>query len=123
MIPARLEPLLRPDGVPVALARRFATAGKELFLVGGSVRDALLGRAPAHTDLDFATPCRPAETRRVVAGWADEVYTIGEAFGTVGVLKDGVKVEITTFRAEVYRGDSRKPVVQYSEDLETDLSR
>jgi poly(A) polymerase len=123
MIPARLEPLLRPDGVPVALARRFAAAGSELFLVGGSVRDALLGRSPAHTDLDFATPCRPAETRRVVAGWADEVYTIGEAFGTVGVLKDGVKVEITTFRAEVYRGDSRKPVVQYSEDLETDLSR
>ncbi len=123
MIPARLEPLLRPDGVPIALARRFTAAGSELFLVGGSVRDALLGRTPAHSDLDFATPSRPADVRRVVAGWADEVFTVGEAFGTVGVLKDGVKVEITTFRAEVYRGDSRKPVVQYSEDLETDLSR
>jgi len=58
-----------------------------------------------------------------VAGWADEMYTVGEAFGTVGLLKDGVRLEVTTFRAEVYRGDSRKPVVQYSDDLETDLSR
>ena len=123
MIPARLEPLLRPDGAPVALARRFQAAGHDLFLVGGSVRDALLGRPSATGDLDFATAARPAEVRRLVAGWADEVYTVGEAFGTVGLLKDGVRLEITTFRAEVYRGDSRKPVVQYSEDLETDLSR
>ncbi len=123
MIPARLEPLLRPDGAPVALARRFEAAGHELFLVGGSVRDALLGRSRADEEHDFATAARPAEVRRLVAGWADEVYTVGEAFGTVGVLKDGARLEITTFRAEVYRDDSRKPVVQYSDDLETDLSR
>ena len=123
MIPARLEPLLRADGAPVTLARRFAAAGQELFLVGGSVRDALLGRARSDEEHDFATAARPADVRRLLAGWADEVYTVGEAFGTVGVLKDGVRLEITTFRAEVYRDDSRKPVVRYSEDLETDLSR
>ena len=123
MIPARLEPLLRSDGVPAMLARRFAAGGRDLFLVGGSVRDALLGRARADEEHDFATAARPSEVRRLVAGWADEVYTVGEAFGTVGVRKDGVRLEITTFRAEVYRGDSRKPVVQYSDDLETDLSR
>ncbi|MCU0281110.1 MAG: CCA tRNA nucleotidyltransferase, partial [Acidimicrobiia bacterium] len=123
MIPARLDPLLRPDGAPVALARRFEAAGHELFLVGGSVRDALLGRSRSDEEHDFATAARPAEVRRLVAGWADEVYTVGEAFGTVGILKDGARLEITTFRAEVYRDDSRKPVVQYSDDLETDLSR
>jgi poly(A) polymerase len=123
MIPARLEPLLRADGVPVALARRFAGAGRDLFLVGGSVRDALLGRRRGEEEHDFATDARPGEVRRLVAGWADEVYTVGEVFGTVGLLKDGVRAEITTYRAEVYRGDSRKPQVQFSADLETDLSR
>lgn len=123
MIPARLDPLLRADGVPVALARRFAAGGHDLFLVGGSVRDALLGRFRCDEEHDFATGARPAEVRRLVADWADEVYTVGEAFGTVGVLKDGARLEITTFRAEVYRNDSRKPVVRFSADLETDLSR
>jgi poly(A) polymerase len=123
MIPARLDPLLRADGVPVALARRFAEGGQELYLVGGSVRDALLGRVRAEEEHDFATGARPAEVRRLVAGWADEVYTVGEAFGTIGVIKEGVRAEITTFRAEVYRDDSRKPVVQFADDLETDLSR
>ena len=123
MIPARLEPLLRADGVPATLARRFAQAGRDLYLVGGSVRDALLGRSRPEEEHDFATDARPAEVRRLVSGWADEVYTVGEAFGTVGLLKDGVRAEITTYRAEVYRDDSRKPIVQFSDDLETDLSR
>lgn len=123
MIPARLEPLLRPEGVPVRLARRFTEAGHELFLVGGSVRDALLGRVRPDEEHDFATSARPGDVRRLVSGWADEVYTVGEAFGTVGLVKEGVRVEITTYRAEVYRGESRKPEVLYADDLETDLSR
>ena len=123
MIPARLDPLLRADGVPMGLARRFADGGRELYLVGGSVRDALLGRARSEEEHDFATDARPSEVRRLVAGWADEVYTVGETFGTIGLIKDGVRAEITTFRAEVYRDDSRKPVVQFADDLETDLSR
>jgi poly(A) polymerase len=123
MIPARLDPLLRADGVPMALARRFAEGGHELYLVGGSVRDALLGRTRAEEEHDFATNARPPEVRRLVAGWADAVYTVGETFGTIGLVKGGVRAEITTFRAEVYRDDSRKPVVQFADDLETDLSR
>jgi poly(A) polymerase len=123
MIPARLDHLLRADGVPVALARRFAEGGRDLYLVGGSVRDALLGRPRLEEEHDFATDARPSEVRRLVTGWADEVYTVGEAFGTIGVIKDGTRAEITTFRAEVYRDDSRKPVVQFADDLETDLSR
>jgi poly(A) polymerase len=123
MIPARLDPLLRANGVPMALARRFAEGGHELYLVGGSVRDALLGRTRGEEEHDFATDARPSAVRRLVAGWADEVYTVGETFGTIGLIKDGVRVEVTTFRAEVYRDDSRKPVVQFADDLETDLSR
>jgi poly(A) polymerase len=123
MIPARLDPLLSADGVPAGLARRFAQAGRQIYLVGGSVRDALLGRVRESEEHDFATDARPAEVRRLVSGWADEVYTVGEAFGTIGLIKDGVRAEVTTFRAEVYRDDSRKPVVEFAEDLETDLSR
>jgi poly(A) polymerase len=123
MIPARLEPLLRADGVPMTLARRFAEGGRDLYLVGGSVRDALLGRVRDEEEHDFATDARPAEVRRLVSGWADEVYTLGETFGTIGLVKNGVRAEITTYRAEVYRDDSRKPQVQFSDDLETDLSR
>jgi poly(A) polymerase len=123
MIPARLQPLLRVEGVPMALARRFAAAGRSLYLVGGSVRDALLGRQREQEEHDFATDARPPEVRRIVAGWADQVFTVGEAFGTIGLIKDGVVAEITTFRAEVYREDTRKPSVEFSDDLEIDLSR
>ncbi len=123
MIPARLDPLLSADGVPAVLARRFAEEGKQMYLVGGSVRDALLGRGRDSEEHDFTTDARPAEIRRLVSGWADEMYTVGEAFGTIGLIKDGVRAEITTFRAEVYRDDSRKPVVEFADDLETDLSR
>lgn len=107
----------------MSLARLFAEGGRDLYLVGGSVRDALLGRARADEEHDFTTDARPAEVRRLVGGWADEVYTVGETFGTIGLSKDGVRAEITTYRAEVYRDDSRKPIVQFADDLETDLSR
>jgi poly(A) polymerase len=122
MIPARLEHLVRAEAAPAVLARRFRDAGHDLFLVGGSVRDALLGRA-ADTDLDYTTDARPDRIREIVEDWADTAFTVGAEFGTIGVRRDGVTHEITTFRSEIYRDDSRKPVVSFSDDIETDLSR
>ena len=121
MIPARLSWLLEPAGVPIELSRLFNEAGHRLYLVGGSVRDALLGRP--HFDLDFATDARPDDIKAVVKDWADSLFTVGEAFGTIGVFKHGRTHEITTFRSEVYRDNSRKPHVAFSDDLEVDLSR
>ena len=121
MIPERLQWLVRADAPSVELSHRFEEAGHELYLVGGSLRDALLGRTPS--DLDFATNARPEEIRSAVEGWADAIYGVGELFGTVGVRKGDQVHEITTFRAEVYRNESRKPQVEYSDKIETDLSR
>jgi len=121
MIPERLGWLLDPDRTPYQASRLFADAGFHLYLVGGSVRDLLLGRE--HTDLDFTTEARPEQILEIVDGWADATFTIGAAFGTIGVVKGGVVHEITTFRQEVYRDESRKPIVRFSDDLETDLSR
>jgi poly(A) polymerase len=123
VIPARLEPLVRADAVPGRLARRFADGGHDLVLVGGSVRDALLGRERDPVEHDFATDARPDRILELVEGWADSVFTVGRLFGTIGAIKDGVTLEITTFRDEVYRDESRKPQVTFSDDLATDLSR
>ncbi len=123
MIPSRLEPLLDTGAAPRELALRFAASGKVLYLVGGSVRDALLGRTATGTDLDFATDARPDETRTIVSDWAHDLYLAGQTFGTIGAIKDGHVYEITTFRSEVYREDSRKPVVTFSDHIDTDLSR
>jgi poly(A) polymerase len=121
MIPERLQWLVRADAPSVELAELFRAAGHKIYLVGGSVRDALLGRVPS--DLDFATDARPSEIRTVLDGWADAVYGVGEQFGTIGVRKGDEIHEITTFRDEIYRDESRKPEVSYSDDIETDLSR
>ena len=121
MIPERLQWLVRADAPSVELAELFLSAGHELYLVGGSLRDALLGRTPS--DLDFATSARPDEIRETVDGWADAVYGVGERFGTVGVRKGDELHEITTFRDEIYRQESRKPEVSFSDNIETDLSR
>jgi poly(A) polymerase len=121
MIPERLSWLLEPDGVPIQLARLFNEAGHQLYLVGGSMRDALLDRL--HFDLVFTTAATPNEIKEIVAEWADTVFTLGEAFGTIGVVRDGRTHEVTTFRSEAYRSNSRKPRVAFSDDLETDLSR
>ena len=120
-IPARLEGLLQAGTPAVDLARLFAAAGKELYLVGGSVRDALLDRSIE--DLDFATDALPDEIHDIIASWADTIYAVGQAFGTVGGMRKGVRFEITTFRSEVYRDDSRKPRVSFSNDVTEDLSR
>lgn len=123
VIPKRLRGLLDRDGVPVSLARSFADAGHELLLVGGSVRDALLGRRRATDEHDFATDARPEEIERILRSTATNVVTVGRDFGTIGGVVGETTVEVTTFRSEVYRDDSRKPVVEYSEDLLEDLSR
>jgi len=101
------------------LAELFADC--QLFLVGGSVRDQLLGRAGS--DVDLATDARPDEIRRRVEPWADSVWLVGEKFGTVGLEKEGLKAEITTFRSDTYDGVSRKPEVTFGDDLRGDLAR
>lgn len=121
MIPERLQFLVNPESVPAQLSALFSSEGFDLYLVGGSVRDAFLGRPTE--DLDFTTNARPEEISRLVEPWADVVFGVGEVFGTIAAIKGGVSVEITTFRDEVYRDDSRKPKVTFSDDIETDLSR
>ncbi|MDT9592956.1 CCA tRNA nucleotidyltransferase [Nocardioides zeae] len=103
------------------LGRRFADAGHTLHLVGGPVRDAMLGRL--QDDLDLTTSAHPDEVERLVKGWADAVWDIGRAFGTIGCRKGEWTVEITTYRSEAYSPDSRKPEVAYGTDLAGDLGR
>jgi poly(A) polymerase len=122
-VPARLQPLLAADAPAQQLARRLLDSGHECYLVGGTVRDALLDRLDPRKDLDFATSARPEEVEAIVAGWADSVWLQGRQFGTVGCRLGDTTMEITTFRAEVYRPESRKPEVVYADDIETDLSR
>ncbi|SJN11703.1 tRNA nucleotidyltransferase [Leucobacter sp. 7(1)] len=107
---------------PVAtLAEAFAARGHEFALVGGPVRDALLGRRV--TDLDFTTSARPDETRAILDGLTSNVWDVGRDFGTIAARVRGEVVEITTYRAEIYREDSRKPVVSYGDTIEGDLVR
>ena len=120
-VPERFRPLL---GATEDLARRFEQAGKSLYLVGGSVRDALFpGPTSGGGDYDLTTDARPEETERLVRGWADDVWTLGARFGTVGCRKGSDVFEITTHRAEVYVPESRKPEVSFGLDLVEDLSR
>ena len=123
-IPRRLRPLLDRASPVQELARLLAEAGHRCYLVGGSLRDALLDLSPdEERDVDVATDARPDEVERLVRGWADHVWLQGQRFGTVGCEKDGTPLEVTTFRAEVYRPESRKPEVVFADDIETDLSR
>ncbi len=121
MIPERLRWLVEDGSPTVELAARFLEAGHTIYLVGGSVRDALLGREVE--DLDLTTDARPEQIRAVLAGWADSIFEVGEAFGTIGVRKQDWLFEITTFRSEVYRYESRKPRVTFSDRIEDDLVR
>ena len=124
-LPARLREFYEPGSPIRELGGRLAAAGHQAYLVGGTVRDAFLDRdlSGPDVDVDLATDARPDEVERIVRPWADHVWLQGQRFGTVGCLKRGRRFEITTFRAEVYHPDSRKPEVSYSDDLETDLSR
>jgi poly(A) polymerase len=114
--------LLR-ERVPAAagIGRLFARHGYEIALVGGSVRDVFLGQRPG--DLDLITDAMPEQVLALVDGWADKVWTVGIAFGTVGLRRGDTVFEITTYRSEQFARTSRKPDVRYSRSLEEDLSR
>jgi poly(A) polymerase len=113
--------LMRVSPVADELGRRFQAAGHELHLVGGSVRDALLGRLG--DDLDFCTDARPEQTLEIVKGWAEAIWTTGQEFGTIGLARRGLRLEITTYRAEAYDRVSRNPIVRWGTSLEDDLRR
>jgi poly(A) polymerase len=115
--------VIDPPPLAQELGERFGDAGHQLFLVGGSVRDLVMGRSALTPDLDFSTDAPPHETTKVLRGWADRIYLIGAKFGTVGARKQGQRLEITTFRQDVYVEDNRKPAVTFAKDVETDLSR
>lgn len=118
---AAVAELIRLAPVADELGGRFADAGHELHLVGGSVRDALLGRLG--DDLDFATDARPEQTLEIVAGWAEAVWETGREFGTIGASRRGLRLEITTFRADIYDRVTRHPVVRYGSTITEDLRR
>ncbi|MBS44523.1 MAG: CCA tRNA nucleotidyltransferase [Nocardioides sp.] len=111
----RLGPVL--DG----LGERFAAAGHELYLVGGPVRDAMLGRE--QHDLDLTTSARPDETEKILGRWGDATWDMGRAFGTIGARRGDWVVEVTTYRSESYDASSRKPEVNFGDSLAGDLGR
>jgi poly(A) polymerase len=122
-VPARLAPYYEAGSPTRELAERLAAVGHSAYLVGGTVRDAFLDLDLTNRDIDIATSARPDAVEEVVRDWADQTWFAGRDFGTVGVRKAGRHLEITTFRADVYRPESRKPEVKFSDDIETDLSR
>jgi poly(A) polymerase len=106
----------------VELGERFRTAAYQLFLVGGAVRELLMGR-PSRGEFDFATDAKPEVTLRILQGWAEAKYLQGIRFGTVGAKKSGSDLEITTFRKEVYPANDRHPLVTFGDRIEDDLAR
>ncbi|WP_407568204.1 CCA tRNA nucleotidyltransferase [Arsenicicoccus dermatophilus] len=121
LLAAAARHLAPVSGLLGDLGERFAAAGHELAVVGGPVRDAVLGRVS--TDLDLTTSARPEQTERLLRGWGDALWDVGRAFGTIGAHKDGWQVEITTYRKDAYDRTTRKPEVSYGTTLEDDLVR
>ena len=123
--PTRPNEGARLEVPPLAteLGERFRMAGHELYLVGGVVRDRLLGQVREDAEIDLATDAPPRQTIKQLQGWADNRKLIGVRFGTVGARKGDVHMEITTFREEIYPEDTRKPSVTFARDIHTDLSR
>lgn len=119
MIPERIASIMSDDVRD--LAGLFEAEDHDIYLVGGSVRDSLLGRESG--DLDFTTNARPDDIERIGTVWAHSTYLAGKAFGTIGLVKNQRTYEITTFRSEMYRDDSRKPVVSFGDDIVVDLAR
>ncbi|MCW4467106.1 CCA tRNA nucleotidyltransferase [Glutamicibacter sp. MNS18] len=103
------------------MADLFVEAGFELSLVGGPVRDLYLGRVSP--DLDFTTNALPEDTLRIIAGWADATWDVGREFGTIALRKGQDTIEVTTYRADAYDKDSRKPIVAFGDNLKDDLFR
>ena len=118
---ARIDAELEANDFLAELGALFEAAGHELAIVGGPVRDAVLGR-PGN-DWDFATSARPDDIERIAAPWADAVWDVGREFGTIGLRKGDHQLEITTYRSDAYGAGSRKPDVQFGDTLDGDLSR
>jgi poly(A) polymerase len=118
-----LAELVTAASPALELGKRFSAAGHELHLVGGSVRDASLGRVHKDQDLDLCTDATPDETLSIVRPAAANIWMQGIRFGTVGAEVGGVRMEITTFRTERYEPASRHPEVEFASDVITDLSR
>ena len=117
----RINTLFEQIPLVAELGEAFAQAGHDLYLVGGSVRDALMGRL-GH-DLDFTTDARPDDTEAILRQHTHATWDIGRAFGTIGAQIDDWVVEVTTYRADAYHPDSRKPEIVYGETLKDDLIR
>ncbi len=120
VLPSALTPVIEECA---GLGRAFSEAGARLFLVGGIVRDAFEGRTLDDPDVDFTTDALPQQIRSLVAPFASALWTQGERFGTIGLQVGARLVEITTHRSEIYRSDSRQPVVEFSREVEADLAR
>ncbi len=119
-----VDALLRAAPDIERLGAAFAAAGHTLAIVGGPVRDALLGRlGRAGMDWDLTTSARPDDTERLLDDWADAVWDLGRAYGTIGARRGDLAVEVTTYRSDAYDSSSRKPAVQFGDTLEGDLSR
>ena len=116
-----IRSLIEKAPLASSLAQAFSAKGYTLALVGGPVRDAILGRLG--NDLDFTTNAKPEESKKILQGWAEHVWDTGIAFGTVAGKLGETTVEVTTYRSDVYENDSRKPDVSYGENIEEDLSR
>jgi len=126
VVPERVLPLVEETA---ELVRRFVAADKHLYVVGGTVRDAVIGPPGGgepfgpDADIDFTTDALPDEIEALIAGWAEAVWSQGRRFGTIGCLHAGRRFEITTHRAEAYLPESRKPEVRFGSDIVADLSR
>ena len=116
-----LQSLVERAPLASSLAAAFKEKGFRLALVGGPVRDAILGRLG--NDLDFTTDAHPLETKKILKGWAENIWDTGIAFGTVAGKRGDTTVEVTTYRSEKYDEDSRNPDVEYGDSIEGDLSR
>src|SRR3954463_15689886 len=126
-VQATVRELVDLSPVLTEVGQRFTAAGYEIHLVGGSVRDALLtaaGEGPQMPgDLDLTTNARPEEVLELLRGWASSTWNTGSAFGTVGAEIRGLRLEITTFRADRYDRESRNPEVAWGDSLVDDLQR
>jgi len=121
--PSPTDELITLPPIVRELGSRFQDAGFQLYLVGGAVRAHVLGDLGRDLDFDFATDALPKQVVGLLQGWADARYLVGVEYGTVGARKDDLRLEITTFREEVYQEGSRRPHVTFGKDVETDLSR
>src|SRR5699024_12466232 len=101
--------------------RTCSGSGCGLARAGGPVRAALCGRRTPEPDCPADAP--PDDILGLISDWVDTRSDIGREFGTIGAVKSGVQIEITTYRAEAYEADSRKPVVRFGTDLDADLVR